>query len=221
MAKKKKKKASSYNLVTEQPLEIAVKLLEDPSYVFRCEPRLSEHLYYRDDDSQEDLIEDEAFTRAYDFISKELSKKSPKPESLQYPVWSWYEYSSKKGSSIVKKLSKKTLPGNVLIEFTKPSKDVLLSNFYSWHEVLNNCPVFFEDEYKEQEREALSKGIDPFDYTIEIWDSFTQESKEKTWLKNISKKALKETDTIQAVTWEIKSKDIVAVHLTKNTFKKA
>lgn len=66
----------------------------------------------------------------------------------KYPFWAWYKYSSKKNKPDLRHAGHALRGTNcVCMELELEEDSVLLSNFDLWHCVLNDMPVFAEDEW--------------------------------------------------------------------------
>lgn len=145
---------------------------------------------------------DKDFKRAYQWISKQLANKVTPPPGVEYPIWLWRYWEGKhrakpdlRAGGHVQKGSKA-----VRIELEIPSDKVLLSDFNSWHAVLNNHHLSHTDaeyEYYEQ-YEAQEKD-----------ENLLRKSKETTWLKIFSIEDLPDDWAVQGATWEILPEHIV------------
>lgn len=140
--------------------------------------------------------------QAYQWIAKQLSNKVAPPEGVEYPIWLWRYWEGRyrakpdlRAGGHVQKGSKA-----VRIELEIPSDKVLLSDFDSWHAVLNNhhlsqtdAEYEYYEQYEEQEKD----------------ENLLRKSKEATWLKIFSIEDLPDDWAVQGVTWEILPEHIV------------
>ena len=113
---------------------------------------------------------DKDFRKAYEWIAKEMDKRHiVHPEGLVLPLWAWHTRDWKHKKPDLRNIGLGT-PGekSVCIEFEIDDLQVLLSDFFAWHSVLNGG--FYNDSHTEAEwnekdawYEALSgkqKGIE-------------------------------------------------------------
>lgn len=118
---------------------------------------------------------DKDFRKAYEWIAKEMDKRQiAHPKDLTLPLWAWHTRDWKQKKPDLRNIGLGT-PGekSVCIEFEIDDLQVLLSDFFAWHSVLNGG--FYNDSHTEAEwnekdawYEALSgkqKGIE----TLKSW----------------------------------------------------
>lgn len=119
---------------------------------------------------------DKDFKKAYEWIAKEMDKRQiTHPKDLTLPLWAWHtkkDWKQKKPD--LRNIGLGT-PGekSVCIEFEIDDLQVLLSDFFAWHSVLNGGFYNYshtEAEWNEKDAwyEALSgkqKGIE----TLKSW----------------------------------------------------
>ena len=178
-------------LWTIQPVEV-VNILERDG-VFTCDPEKSE--YYN------------AFYDAYLWIAAEMDKRNiPHPDGIKLPLWAWHtkDWKHKKPDFRTTGLG---TPGKryACIEFEIDDKNVLLSDYNSWHYVLNHC--WLDDSQTENEWNTLCdwfnslKPEEKAKLTIESWQKIFDVTKRKNdWFTN--------GRYIQATFWELQ-KDII------------
>ena len=109
-------------LWTIQPLEVLEKIKQKGEFV--CNP------VYSDSD----------FKRAYYWLVKQMDSRGIEhPYGLELPIWAWYktDWENKKPDLEQEDFSDKR-ENLVCIELEIDDKDVLLSDFYAWHYVLND-----------------------------------------------------------------------------------
>lgn len=143
-------------LWTIQPKIIHDKLLSDG--IVYCDGRKS----------------DRYFRHAYKWMSKKMREFGIPVKS--YPIWAWYKYHSppNKYSRRIS-LSRAKWEANLhvescLIEFDAPDHLVVLSDFDSWHSVLNNFAVTNSDAEENLIDELERKGIDTKEIIEKTWD---------------------------------------------------
>ena len=133
---------------------------------------------------------------AYQWISKQLSKKMIPPQGVEYPIWLWRYWEGKQRAKPDLRAGGHVERGckAVRIELEIPSHKVLLSDFDGWHAVLNNhhfCETDAEYNYYEQYENQEDN------------ENLLRKSKEATWLKIFSIENLPEDWAVQGITWEI------------------
>ena len=88
---------------------------------------------------------------AYHWMAEKLQRKVPAPEYIQLPVWAWYRAHglTRVKPNLRRKGHLQSGEQGVRIEFEVPKHLVLLSNFDTWHAVLNNhCLALSDAEYR-------------------------------------------------------------------------
>lgn len=150
------------------------------------------------------------FWDAYIWMCIQMDKKKIyHPEKCLLPIWGWYrrEFKNKKPDLRFGGYAKRGTKC-VCIELEIPDEDVLLSDFYAWHSVLNNSP--FIDKETEEEWEAEFDRIDalsPVRY---------EEEKLQSWQKifdieSVENSFMKKGCYVQATFWKIKKEYIKKV----------
>jgi hypothetical protein len=147
-----------------------------------------------------------SFLDRYWWLNKQLDKKDPKPESVEYPVWAWYRFDGKEKKPDLRH-SCYSYHGDkmVCIELEIPDEKVLLSDFDLWHFPLNDWWLYdcFYPNYGEKEYDKdheWFKNLSPEEQQVE---------KEKSWERIFNIEPF-ESDWIargkyvQAVFWELK-----------------
>lgn len=79
------------------------------------------------------------FIEPYKWMVEQMKNQGIQKDN-HYPVWGWYRYYYSKQNKLapdLKRLSKE-FPGEYRLKLKIPDKIVLLSDFISWHEPLNN-----------------------------------------------------------------------------------
>jgi hypothetical protein len=142
-----------------------------------------------------------SFRQAYRWMAAEMSDRvSRPPRNVRHPVWAWFQYENERqrrpdlGSG-------GHLPAGtsgVLIEFSVPDRDVLLSDFDLWHYVLNRwyIPSTLRDwaRIEKLSYDDLPSGREMEESWIRIFDL--------EWsLKDVAEPLSKKS--IQAAVWEV------------------
>lgn len=94
---------------------------------------------------------DKDFRKAYEWIAKEMDKRHiVHPEGLVLPLWAWHTRDWKHKKLDLRNIRLGT-PGekSVCVEFEIDDLQVLLSDFFAWHSVLNGG--FYNDSHTEAE----------------------------------------------------------------------
>lgn len=147
-------------LWTIQPIEIW-KIIQKAG-VYRCNPK------------QSSMPEPE-FVEKYEWLIRQMKKRiGPPPEGVVYPVWAWYKQNGKHRKPDLRDERWRYGPGDedyTCIEFEIQDDQVLLSDFDSWHIILNNG-LFSDSEEESDQKDAY-------------YDSLSAEeqraNKEKNW----------------------------------------
>ena len=176
-------------LWTIQPLEVLEIIKQKGEFV--CNPNYS----------------DSDFKSAYYWLVKQMDNRGIEhPYGLELPIWAWYktDWENKKPDLEQEDFSdsKKNL---VCIELEIDDKDVLLTDFYAWHYVLNDS--FLDSSHDEKEWDLQHEWYDalaPEKRQIvkeESWnDIFNVTPTQNGWITRGRK--------VQAVFWKI-TKDMI------------
>lgn len=126
---------------TIQPYEVYQKILNEG--YFYCDPKRSR------------LLKNGAeFLRAYQWMIQQMVDKiGPAKRKNCYPIWAWYRSRDYKHQRPDFRLAK-NYPDEVCIELEISENSILLSDFESWHFVLNdwfNADVKSEAEMEQQD----------------------------------------------------------------------
>lgn len=129
-------------LWTIQPLEVLEIIKQEGEFV--CNPNYS----------------DSDFKRAYHWLVKQMDNRGIEhPYGLELPIWAWYktDWENKKPDLEQEDFSdsRKNL---VCIELEINDKDVLLTDFYAWHYVLNDS--FLDSSHDEKEWDLQHEWYD-------------------------------------------------------------
>jgi Domain of unknown function (DUF3841) len=187
-------------LWTIQPLEIW-QLLQNQG-VFHSHPK--------------DLNED--FADAYQWMIEQLTHRVGKPPAgCQWPIWAWYQYSSRAKPKPDLRRSAHLPTGTIGVRMELEIEDsqVLLSDFELWHHALNYQYLSESEEDDEVfEQELAQQGLSPYnrqfpplpsDYDAKIRKSW-QRIFDLDWASEYHRPRFQKT--IQAVFWELRIEQV-------------
>jgi len=146
-------------------------------------------------------LSDDYFLDAYEWISKIMTQKiGPPPEKVKYPIWCWYQIRGikKRPDMRIKGYSNK---GDkiVLLTVEVDEKDVLLSDFMTWHIALNN--QYMADDEEEDNEKSFRSPDEIKNSWLKVFN-LDYDDEYHGFMKNKS---------IQATMWEIKIEQIKKV----------
>ena len=171
-------------LWTIQPPEV-LKIIET-SGEFTCDPKLS--------------MQD--FSQAYHWLVKQMDEKDIKhPYGLELPIWAWYKIDGKNEKPDLTD-GRFGMPGDklVCIEIEVDAQDVLLSDFYAWHSVLNEG--FLDSALTEEEWDLQHNWFDAL--APEIQEKVMKESwKDIFKINPIDNNFVSRGQEVQAVFWRL------------------
>lgn len=180
--------------------------------VWTCQPEealrvLLKNGSYRTDPDKADL--EEPFRRAYGWLTEQMEKRIGKrPDGVTYPIWAFAVCEGKRQAP---DLDGFAVPGTrmVLMELEIPEKDLVLSDFDTWHYVLNDwyyirCQNKEEWDRKDKEFDALPPQVQRQKKTASWQAVFDTELRDNG-----------EYDIngfqVQATFWEIKKEQLIKV----------
>lgn len=167
---------------------------------------------------------DENFKEAYQWMIGQMNIKiSPAPSNKYSPIWAWNQYNGENAKKPDLRSSGYLPKGTkgVRIEFHKPDKEVLLSDYNLWHYVLNYWCIH-DNEDQDKLFDHLLKS-----YRVEFGDKEKYPDNirsiiEKSWLKIFDMQYDSDYSTnkfenkaIQATLWSLKSSEISKVDFFK------
>lgn len=179
-------------LWTIQPLEIWRMIRE--TGVYRCDPAQSS-------------MQESEFTEQYDWLIRQMKKRiGPPPEGVIYPVWAWYKQNGKRKKPDLRGQRWRYGAGDedhACIEFEIADDRVLLSDFDSWHTILNNC-LFSDSEADADEKDAYYNALPAEEQKI-----FQEKNWEQVFdITPFENDRTRRGDWVQATIWELR-KDMV------------
>lgn len=157
---------------------------------------------------------------AYRWLSKQMEKRiGPAPEGVEFPIWAWHTRGWWRSKPDLRTERWNCGPGNedyVLLTLDVPDDQVLLSDFDSWHMVLNCQPITrSEEEFDEmwEELDGMSTS-EKAAYLSKNWERvFNITPTENDWISRGS--------WIQATFWELRKEYIKEVKRFRTAARKA
>lgn len=148
------------------------------------------------------------FKDAYDWISNQMFNRVGKPPNgVIYPWWGWYRYKGKNKKPDLRTIGLGT-PGEeaICIELEIPDREVLLSSHSEWHNVLNNCAIWYNKDLKKEDFEREYARFEAWKQQVG-W-KVAEEFKIKSWNKIFVGKDVAE-DYVQCTFWELRAENVV------------
>jgi len=90
---------------------------------------------------------DEYFVPACQWMMEQMKKRLPSYKG-EFPIWLWADKKSLDYSELINK-------DNVLFKINIPKENVLASNFFAWHHILNNTDIEDKNLPKEESWELI------------------------------------------------------------------
>lgn len=119
------------------------------------EKLLNQKVLYVDKNLADNITGKYSFKESYDWLIIKMKERIGVDESAEYPWWAWYKRDYKHMKPDLRE-SAYEIKGTkcVCLELEIPDNEVVLSDFDTWHLVLNNCwynPAHNEKEYDKLE----------------------------------------------------------------------
>jgi len=145
-----------------------------------------------------DIICDDSFNRAYEWIESKMNTLLPVSDMLcKHPMWAWYKYGGKRKPDLRKKhLNKCDIFYRIEIEID--DSKVLLTDFDNWHLVLNADKRDIKEEHTIFD---IEEGDDISSYIKEGF--FVEDNKLKYDWNNIILDKNSNKKYIQATFWYV------------------
>lgn len=163
----------------------------------------------------------------YNWMASQMKKRvgSPISEEIKYPIWAWYQWGGIKLKRPDLRVSGHLEKGRkgVLLELEVEPRNVLLSNFDDFNNVLNygyigdnseNFNKFYDElesygycHYDLQVDDKKSDTLDEFKSRLyESWDKIfdLERERDENW------SGRKEDQSIQATIWEVRWEQVVS-----------
>lgn len=163
--------------------------------------------------------DEDNFMYAYHWMAEQMRKRIGEPpiEGIEYPLWAWYQYDSAKKNRPPRNTNNVLEGLSVYIEIEIPEKDVVLSDFNSWHAPLNRGPIRnWKKIWKKIDLQNITAGrsLDfmeyPPDLRQEIEDSWEAIFDLDRRDKEVGR-THKRNRSIQATFWALYPENIVSV----------
>lgn len=149
------------------------------------------------------------FKNAYLWMVEEMTKRNIlAPENCDLPLWAWHTTDWHHDCPDFEYMNYSNNGNQVCLEVEVPDEEVLLSDYDTWHYVLNN--MYFEDSKTEEEWEKFRAEFELLDsdskrrVTIKSWQKVFNTRAEKTEWYSVGR-------NIQATFWKLKKDYIVKV----------
>lgn len=156
--------------------------------------------------NEEHLFCEDYFRFAYDWISQQMIRKiGAPPEGIRYPVWAWYQWEGKR-KRLDLRCSGYAERGTPMVQITfeADESEFMLSDFDSWHCVLNNS---FLANNEAEWNDFCDRTPNPVRYEIEpSWQRIFDLTRcEPDWDCPLDQKS------IQATLWQVKMEQVKKV----------
>ena len=145
------------------------------------------------------------FIEAYNWLSSVMKTKIKKPFQAQYPIWGWYRYNGKYKLDL-RQHTHLYPPNYYAITLDIPDDQVLLSDYESWHAVLNKFVLHDLDD-----EENFDKNDDYYDKLKESDPNKYNEIMVQSWyhIFDLKPNVFSSGTEIQATFWKIDPKWII------------
>lgn len=151
---------------------------------------------------------DAGFTDAYTWLSRQMEEMiGTKPTGVTFPVWAWYSYDGEHKKPDLRRSFFRGTKNCELLELEIPDSEIVLSDFDSWHFVLND--MWIDNSTNETEWESNHKWYDslPADERHDL--------KLASWMKIfdttiVDTAWVKQGFFVQATFWEIKPEYLIS-----------
>ena len=168
--------------------------------------------------------DDLLYANAYKWMAKQMRQRIGEPplKSIEYPMWAWYQYDSAKRNKPPRSPKDFSEDLSVLMEIEMPEQELLLSDFSTWHHVLNQLPL---DDYNSiiKITDDLNKKAGKL-LSFDDYDSTLQKRIEKSWeaIFDINRRDVvfgkqhKKNKSIQATFWALREENVVSVEFLES-----
>lgn len=140
------------------------------------------------------------FPKSYKWLTSQLNLKIENPNNRLCPMWGWFQYGEKIEPTTKEYdlLEKGTIGYKFTLEI--PDNEVVLSDFDLWHFVLNNWPIFEDENKYDEDLELSTKEIEKtWNFIFDL--NFGDQSSDEKY--------------IQANFWEIKPEYVISIEKFK------
>ena len=159
------------------------------------------------DITKSDYYNDQLFISAYKWLISVMETKIKKPIQAEYPIWGWYKYNGKNKLDL--RQHTKFYPHNsYAITLDIPDDQVLLSDYESWHAVLNKWILHSLDNEKD-----FDKNDEHFDELRKSDPNKYNELMIQSWyhIFDLTPNVFSSGTEIQATFWKIEPEWIIKV----------
>jgi len=159
------------------------------------------------DISKSEYSDDQNFIDAYRWLISIMKRKIEKPFQAEYPIWGWYRFDGKYKLDL--RQHTKCYPSNYYaITLNIPDEQVLLSDYETWHCVLNKWIL-----HSLYDEENFNKNEEYFDRLKENDINKYNELMVKSWyhIFDLKPNAMSSCAFIQATFWKIEPKWIIEI----------
>lgn len=119
------------------------------------------------------------FRFTYDWMAEQMCRRvRAPPAGVSYPVWAWYQWEGVRKRLDMRTHRRWTTKGTpiVLLTINVPDELVLLSDFDTWHIILNDgyLPLWKHDdreEYTEEEKIRSWENVFCWKESTDLWDA--------------------------------------------------
>lgn len=148
--------AATYRLWSFQPVAALQQLRTGES--FRTDPEL---VRIWDEPAVHGVAPSWGFSDAYEWMCEKLSARTPAPEPGMLPVWAWHTQDPRwPGRPDLRRYRAST--AGVMLELHVPRSAVLLSDFITWHHVLNYW--YAGRDWLRFEKDTIARGLRAWEY---------------------------------------------------------
>ena len=158
----------------------------------------------------------------YKWISEKMSKKIPKPDNVNYPLWCWVKCYN--GIYPPKRKGKKVDGFDVKITFYKDEKDVFITDFRRYSFLLNNLYI----PNNKKEKELFDNKLKKYHITKDDLKAYVRNNKSKYQtdknfnhickeIENTFERCItKDSDILQGCIWRINLDEIEKIEILKD-----
>ncbi|WP_286078073.1 DUF3841 domain-containing protein [Thomasclavelia cocleata] len=170
--------------------------------------------YYACEADKSECLEEMGFKEAYDWLVKKMHEKiGEAPLNIKYPVWAWHTWNWNRKKPDLRCPHAQRGRELVCMEIEIPDEDVVLTDFDSWHYVLNKWHHNYATNDEEWDaQDAWFESLPPDEKKREL---------EKSWenifnLEKIDNDWTMQGAYIQATFWKLSKSQIRKVQYFKS-----
>ena len=164
---------------------------------------------------------DSKFVYAYHWMAEQMKKRigDPPIEGIEYPIWAWYQYDSAKKNKPPRSPMDFCDGLSAYMEIEIPDNEVLLSDYSSWHSVLNQGPIEnWRRLFKEMDKAdaAAGKMLElneyPEDLRLRIENSW-EPVFDLDRRDDVTGRKHKRNRSIQATFWVLRKENLISAEI--------